>query len=70
MKTVIKLGLDYDTMNKNGESWENPEDIIDYIRGGLNYLIETNDRTDPDTIAKRNRWIKYCKQAIDCLDII
>lgn len=70
MAAINKIGFDYETMNKYGEKWESPEDIISYVRAGINFLAKTNDSTDVEIIEKRNRWINYMKSAMDCLDIV
>lgn len=70
MAAINKIGFDYEAMNEHGEKWESPEDIISYVRAGINFLAKTNDSIDTEIIEKRNRWINYMKSAMDCLDIV
>lgn len=70
MAAINKIGFDYKAMEQNGERWENPEDIISYVRAGLNFLNKTNGSDDPEVIEKRNRWIELSKQAFDCLEVL
>ena len=65
------MGKVNEAMEQNGEDyWESPEDIISYVRAGLNYLNKTNGSDDPEVIEKRNRWIELSKQAFDCLEVL
>ena len=71
MAAINKIGFDYEAMEQNGEDyWESPEDIISYVRAGLNYLNKTNGSDNPEVIEKRNRWIELSKQTFDCLEIL
>lgn len=70
MAAINKIGFDYDAMDKTGEKWESPEDIINYVRAGLKFLVKTSGSTDLEIMDKQKRWIEYSKQAMDCLVII
>lgn len=71
MPATNKIGFDYEVlMNETSEKWESPEDIISYVRAGINFLAKTNGSMDTEVIEKRNRWINYMKSAMDCLMVI
>ena len=70
MAAINKIGFNYDVMSKRGENWESPEDIIHYVKAGLSYITKTSGKTEAEIIDRRNRWIEYMKQALDCLEVI